>query len=242
MTVCAVLAAGFTATTVQAEELSGLPDDTRKGSITVDVISADTGEAISGGAMTLYEVAEAKREDGEMLFGLTGPFEESGIALTDVSEWEPGMKDLAAELEIYVQNHKIEGKAAEVDEKGQAVWPELESGLYLVLHTDPAEGCDPVNAFLITVPRYVDGAYLYQVEAAPKAGTAKTSAQKPSDSDSVPVKSSARALAGGRLPQTGQLWWPVPALAFAGILFVMAGWYRRRCCEKNNGECQEEKA
>jgi hypothetical protein len=31
----------------------------------------------------------------------------------------------------------------------------------------------------------------------------------------------------GKLPQTGQLWWPVPVLTFAGLLLFTAGWYRR---------------
>jgi LPXTG-motif cell wall-anchored protein len=31
-----------------------------------------------------------------------------------------------------------------------------------------------------------------------------------------------------RLPQTGQLWWPVPVLALVGAAFVLVGWFRRR--------------
>lgn len=32
---------------------------------------------------------------------------------------------------------------------------------------------------------------------------------------------------GGRLPQTGQLWWPVPVLAFAGLVLFATGWVKR---------------
>lgn len=32
---------------------------------------------------------------------------------------------------------------------------------------------------------------------------------------------------GGRLPQTGQLWWPVPVLTFAGLILFAAGWVKR---------------
>ena len=32
----------------------------------------------------------------------------------------------------------------------------------------------------------------------------------------------------GHLPQTGQLWWPVPLLAGAGLLLYVYGWLRRR--------------
>ena len=31
-----------------------------------------------------------------------------------------------------------------------------------------------------------------------------------------------------KLPQTGQLWWPVPALLCAGLVLILAGVIRRR--------------
>lgn len=33
---------------------------------------------------------------------------------------------------------------------------------------------------------------------------------------------------GGKLPQTGLLWWPVPVLALAGMTLFLAGWIRSR--------------
>lgn len=36
----------------------------------------------------------------------------------------------------------------------------------------------------------------------------------------------------GRLPQTGQLWWPVPFLAILGIAFFAIGWVRRNSGER----------
>lgn len=32
----------------------------------------------------------------------------------------------------------------------------------------------------------------------------------------------------GDLPQTGQLWWPVPILAIAGLMLMIVGIIRRR--------------
>lgn len=229
--ICMILVTRITSMMAKAEELTTSPDYTQKGSITVDVISTDTGKAIPGGTLTLYEVADARQVDGENILELTSSFKESGIALTEVSESDAGMKDLASKLETYVKNHNITGKAVTADEKGQASWSNLRLGLYLVLHTTPAKGYDPMHAFLVTVPRYLDGAYVYQVKANPKAGTANTSIEKTPEPTPTP------AVSGGKLPQTGQLWWPVPVLVFAGILFVLVGWYRRRCCEKKNSEC-----
>ena len=39
---------------------------------------------------------------------------------------------------------------------------------------------------------------------------------------------------GSHLPQTGQLWWPVPILALTGIVFFTVGWVRRKTQENGN--------
>lgn len=47
----------------------------------------------------------------------------------------------------------------------------------------------------------------------------------------TPDTSGGKNPSGGRLPQTGQLWWPVPILAILGIGFFTVGWIKR-----NRGE------
>lgn len=215
-TICAMSAFAF------AEEaaMSAIPDYGRKGSVTVDIISTDTGKAIPGGKLTLYKVAEAADEDGNNIFRLTEAFKDSGVELEEVTESDSGAAELASRLEAYVNSHKPAGETVTVDDKGQAVWKNLELGLYLIVNTTAAEGYAPVNTFLISVPRYLDGSYVYDVTASPKMGTADKLASK--------TPNSKPAVSGGKLPQTGQLWWPVPVMAIAGMLFVMFGWYRRR--------------
>ncbi|MCD8084672.1 MAG: hypothetical protein LUE86_14490 [Clostridiales bacterium] len=44
------------------------------------------------------------------------------------------------------------------------------------------------------------------------------------------------AFIGERLPQTGQLNWPIPILVITGLLFFSAGW---KLCQKENKECHE---
>lgn len=47
--------------------------------------------------------------------------------------------------------------------------------------------------------------------------------------DPPPVELPEEPVPGGpKLPQTGQLWWPVPALVSAGLLLILAGLLRRR--------------
>ena len=47
--------------------------------------------------------------------------------------------------------------------------------------------------------------------------------------EKTPEKSEASVLPKvQKLPQTGQLWWPVPILAVLGIIVWMIGWIKRR--------------
>lgn len=49
---------------------------------------------------------------------------------------------------------------------------------------------------------------------------------------SAPGKNAASAVPSGKLPQTGQLWWPVPVLAAAGLLCLLVGFWKKVRDEK----------
>ena len=46
------------------------------------------------------------------------------------------------------------------------------------------------------------------------------------NSYTAPGGSTGGSSGGGKLPQTGMLWWPVPLLAIAGMALFLAGWIR----------------
>ena len=52
----------------------------------------------------------------------------------------------------------------------------------------------------------------------------------PSDSTdpSDPTETTPTEPDGPKLPQTGQLWWPVPLMAIVGMVLVLLGWMRRK--------------
>lgn len=65
-------------------------------------------------------------------------------------------------------------------------------------------------------------------ESPPPAGT-----EQPGQPGGTPAPG---APSGGSLPQTGQLWWPVPLLLALGVIFVGVGWLRTRRKRKNDHE------
>ena len=71
----------------------------------------------------------------------------------------------------------------------------------------------------MSVPYLYADEYQYDVTSQPKTDLereVKPTAPPPSGSG------------GKKLPQTGQLWWPVPVLACAGLGCIAVGLFRRR--------------
>lgn len=263
MAICFISIISMEAFAVEAAVASSALDYSQTGSIAVDILSTDTGRAISGGVMTLYKVAIIKQVDGNPEFELTDAFKESKVELTGITESDAGAKELATKLASYVSSNKIVGQSIVVDHNGKATWRNLKLGVYLIINTTPAKGYQSLNTFLITVPRYLDGAYVYDVTANPKVGTANISTSATATTTTATNKTTittttrstivtttttpnttaiktitsttSNSSTTNKLPQTGQLWWPVPILALTGMVFFMLGWHKRcRFREGNN--------
>ena len=219
-----VLTVGMTAFAAENTVQSDDTDGAIRGSITVDLVSMESGEAVSGGTLTLYQAAKAELTEEEIKLTYTEDFMQCGMTLADAEKSETEKKALAAGLEAYVKQNDIKGHSVEVDGNGHAEWTDLEQGLYLIVQTGQAEGYAPIQTFLISVPEAVDGAYIYEINAKPKTGTVDTPDDPtPDNKNTVPSDS--------KLPQTGQLWWPVPVFVIVGILCVFIGWYRKKRSE-----------
>lgn len=226
----------FCIMSVTAFAAGEVPDVNRKGSIAVTIRDTKSKKPVSGGKLKLYQVASVRIDDGNYMFEYTDDFSDCGLALDDIES-----EDLAAELADYASGRKLKGTDRKVGSDGKVKFGGLELGLYLVVQSTAAENYSALNPFLVSVPMKDGDSLIYAVNATPKAGTvAKTANPDPkpdsgsgkhkhsgSSGNNVSVPASAPQLAA-LLPQTGQLWWPVPLLAMAGILFVMIGWMKRK--------------
>ena len=99
---------------------------------------------------------------------------------------------------------------------GAARFEDLTLGLYLLVQETPAKGFSPAAPFVVSLPMMEEGKYVYEVDATTKtelipAPTTPAPTPPPPPDDS-------------KLPQTGQLNWPVPLMAVAGIGLFIMGW------------------
>lgn len=197
-----------------------VPDLDQRGSITVSVHLGD--KAVSGGTMTLYRVGDVVENDGDYSFVPTEDFAEWGDTFSDIES--PEVAKSLAEYE-----HKISDETKEINADGQVKFEDLEPGLYLVVQDEAAEGYSKANPFLVSLPYWDEekGVYVYDVDGRTKAELIRE-VEKESSKGGSTSGSGSSGHSSGKLPQTGQLWWPVPMLIFAGLLCIVVGLIRRR--------------
>ena len=103
---------------------------------------------------------------------------------------------------------------------GVGWFTDIPQGLYLIYQKTAAPGYQKLPAFLVTVPfkdeldvTVVSKPEL-ELDAVPETtGPEPTEGDKDDDKDEE------------KLPQTGQLTWPIPWLTVSGLAFFVLGWY-----------------
>lgn len=121
--------------------------------------------------------------------------------LTAANSWRYDWTGLDASYEWTVVERENEQYASLVEQEG------------ITFHITNAwlEDIDPEDPPLIDIPDLPDNPDI---------------PDNPDDPDIVDIPDPDVPL--DRLPQTGQLWWPVAPLAMGGLMFLLIGWRRRR--------------
>jgi len=220
------------------------PDLTAPCSLRLVLLTA-SGRPLSGGRAAVYAVADWAPAGGDGPWVYTGPFAACGVP-----EAELGDSASAAALARYAESSSLSCAEADLGQDGEAAFPSLSAGLYLVVQTAPAPGFQAFPAFLLALPLLSpagDG-YCYAVTAQPKAQPEPGEAPEPPgppaeppadqpepdpppedqnppvfpDPPAQPEPPAEPDPPGGPiLPQTGQLWWPVPLLTAAALALLL---------------------
>ena len=187
-----------------------VPDPSRRGSIQVVMHWGDT--MVGGGTLMLYRVGAVREDDGNYSFVPTGDFTDWGEAFENIQAPE-----LAEELKAYAMSKHLIGQQKTIAVDGQVIFDDLDLGLYLLVQYQAAPGYSEARPFLVSVPRMENGEYQYDVNASPKVELTPEPTE-PSEPTTPPTEPEPS------LPQTGQLNWPIPILATAGLVLFATGW------------------
>ncbi len=220
--ITALLLAVLLAVPAQAAEL---PDLDRTGSISVK-IKDQNGDPVTDGSLEMICVAEVVSDNG-IRYEYTDDFAGCTEKLNDDTIKKNGSEKLAAALKKFADGKGLSGTVVKLGSDGSAKFSDLKLGLYLITQKGSADGYTAVEPFLVSVPLEENGKLVYDVNASPKPNTVTVETTTPPDeTETTPPP-------GEKIPQTGQVWWPVPLFAGVGAVLVLLGVLVRR--SKKNG-------
>ena len=192
-----------------------VPDTTRE-NCSIEVLVRYDGKPVSGGSLTAVKVGYVDEEDGNYFFSR----EYDGERLDDIQG-----RTAASELEEFYNENKSKydfySKKVSYIVDGKATFRNLPTGLYLIMQESAARGYSKMASFLVSVPYMEDGEYQYHVTA-----SIKSELEREPD-PTKPETTEDGKKPGEKLPQTGQLNWPVPVLTVVGLCLFAFGWMLR---------------
>lgn len=183
------------------------PDLSQNGSITLTMNME--GEKLDGGRLNLYRVGDLVRNpDGSYAFQPV-----KGLEKVNIDHESLNNPDLAQSVLSAAAESKLEYHTTSII-NGEAVFSGLPVGLYLVWQkeADATPGYSAIQPFLISIPRMQDDGYVLDVVADPKVPLEPAPPETPPPSPPP------------RVPNTGQLNWPIPVMALAGTILFVFGW------------------
>lgn len=193
-----------------------------------------TEKSMSGGELSLYKVATVKEENGYSFDISGGKFAGSAdvkdIPTMNSDQLDESNAKIANALDKNISGVEADQTVAVAD--GACKFENLTPGLYLVRQSTNSDGGIKINPFLVSIPGE-NG--VYNIEAVPKKGIeVPTTPTPPGKGTPTPTPGKpgtpGTPSSGSKsvLPQTGQLWWPVPVLCGAGLALVIFGFALKR--------------
>lgn len=204
------------ATAQAAQSTPGCPDPNEPCSLSLTLTTGD-GTAAAGLTLGVLRVAPLTIDaDGTCRYQLSEEYASTGVSLDGLGDASSDAAT-ASQLVSYAQARRLPLMRATTDAEGRVGFSGLSCGLYAVTLLGGPKGYELASPFLVTLPQENGDGWTYDVDATPKP--VMTHAEARQTPPARPAK---------RLPQTGQLWWPVLFLAFAGCALFAAGWHRGR--------------
>ena len=193
------------------------PDESAEGSITIK-LSYD-GESLEGGAFAIYEAGDVSLSNGDYSFVLSESFSGFSGTLEDLEN-----ETLAEELYEYIEANGISPLATSENSSGEVVFDSLSIGLYLVVQTESCTGYELLSPFLVSLPIYdeTSGSYVYDVSAYGKFALISSPEEETTTAEET-TAGEEETESEPKLPQTGQLNWPIPVLAVTGLALIITG-------------------
>lgn len=176
---------------VQAQESPRPPlEDGAIGQLRVDLVfgSDAKAEPLPDVPLALLRVASLESDRGAAVYTTLSPFDDVTVNWDGMTAAQS--EEAARQMKQTAQERSVPARQAKTDSTGQAVFTDLEPGMYLVYQTGKAatnSRYEEIEPFLVSVPSLTDGEWDYDIQVLPKTGITQ---KKPTSS--TPPGTSAR--------------------------------------------------
>ncbi len=200
----------------------GALDTTQKGSIEINEKYG------SGITYSLYQIATFT-EDGHGYYTEQFYKYKSDLAIAPMdAETSAEIEQLAESFVSIVENNGLEADAVdETNASGKVTFSGLTPGYYLVIaksFTNEEGLVYSANPILVSVPGSGENESFQIVIESKSELTKPETPTTPDTPTTEKTTTTTSKKSKGTLPQTGLLWWPIPVLAVAGMLFYLLGY------------------
>ncbi len=196
-------------------------------SSSITVVLKNEDKAIRDVAFKIYYVATVENSD----YSFTDDFKNAGIDFNEYNQ-----NDIAQKLKLFAERNNIKSVSEKItDANGKAVFFDLNEGVYLIVGETLKNG--KVTPFIAQLPSFDEnGKLTYNITARPKSEIINPEDKTEKTTEIITTKYDEHNNNGEKLPQTGQLWWPVCPLIAVGLLFIIFGVVCRRREENEEKE------
>ena len=132
---------------------------------------------------------------------------------------------LPGEMLRLAERHSLTGPTANPDAQGVVRFTALEQGVYLIRQVDAEEDGYSVLPFLVTLPFYRNGSYIYDLDSSAKVELNKEPTEPSGSTEPTQPMDPTKPSDGEDSPQTGQLNWPIPVMAMMGLFCLCLGFF-----------------
>lgn len=147
---------------VYAKEMNYTVDFARKGSIDITLHEQTKDTYVEGAEITIYQIADAYNENGNLAYKYTEQFSDCEISLKDITK-----EGFYKEIEKCINEDSI-GIVDYTNENGNVTFTDLPLGLYLIKQTNKVDGYSTIDSFIAHIPVTIDNSWTYDIISNPK--------------------------------------------------------------------------
>lgn len=131
-------------------------DLNKKGSISITL----KGEApVIGAEIEIIKIGKVSIVDSNLLFEYVDELKDCNYKLSDEN---------IKNIELCIQNKNLKSEVKQTNDKGEAIFNNLDLGVYYIRQTNKVKNFAQINPILIMIPKEINSSFEYNIDASPK--------------------------------------------------------------------------